>query len=621
MSRNDLLVLSLWCAAVLALLSPVWAHSGAAFFNHGDLYTYHVPLRSLTASALQSGHLPFWNPYILLGEPHAANPQTALFYPAALLEYFFPIVTAFVWDQVLHLLWAGCGMFLLSRAQRLDRSGAAALAAAFALSPFLVYRVTAGIPTLLAALAWTPWLWLAWLSGSWVLLAAVFALQLLSGHAQFLVINGAAMALWALFHDGRSVLFARLAAAGGAALALTAAQWPLTAQFLRLSVRSNWSGAMSGAYALPPGALWTWLNPGALGTPLDWSWPDVLSVFYETCGGWIGPLALALAAYGLARGKRRAPAIVLAVLGVFLAMGPRGPLSRAVLSFAVLSYLRTPSRWLFLTLWAALLLAGAGLAALHTRRLPRGARLLAALAAFLPLAAWDARFLRPQDPSSFLAPREEIAEKFAGRPMRVLTDPELANPNKAALYRMMNVNGYEAFYPKGVPAWAASADGAPAADASRVYVSRWRSEAAVRAGVAARLSPQGIEQGPAWPLAIFVDADGRRVTPDPRVWLERPERWKVWGRPPSSAAAIALSLPYYPGWRARLDGAPAALARWDGMFSGRGAAGGDGARRRFRPALGIHPHGLGPARGADGGGLGIVVGRAGAPGRFIGRAA
>jgi hypothetical protein len=566
MSRNDLLVLGLWCAAVLALLSPVWARSGAAFFNHGDLYTYHIPLRSLTVSALQSGRLPFWNPYILLGVPHAANPQAALFYPAAVLEAFFPVVTAFVWDQILHLLWAGAGMFLLSRAQRLDRASAAVLASAYALSPFLIYRVTAGIPTLLAALSWAPWLWLAWLSGSWLLLAAAFALQLLSGHAQFLVINGAAMALWALFHDGRGALFARLAAAGAAALALTAAQWPLTAQFLRLSVRSNWSGAMSGAYALQAGSLWTWINPAALGTPLDGTWPDVLSVFYETCGGWAGPLALALAAYGLLRGKRRLPALGIACLGVFLAMGPRGPLSRGILDLAVLSYLRTPSRWLFLTLWSGLLLAGSGLAALRGARLPKGARLFGAAAAFLPVAAWAALFLRPQNPGPYLDPRPEIVEKLAGGHSRVLTGPELANPNKASLYRMMNVNGYEAFYLKGVPVWAATAEGAPAADASRVYVSRWRSEAALKAGVAARLTSGGIERGSAWPLAVFLDARGGRVLPDPGLWLERPERWRVWGAAPPGAAAIGLSLPDYPGWRARLDGSPAVLSRWDGMF-------------------------------------------------------
>ncbi|MDE2511873.1 MAG: hypothetical protein KGL74_12185, partial [Elusimicrobia bacterium] len=244
----------------------------------------------------------------------------------------------------------------------------------------------------------------------------------------------------------------------------------------------------------------------------------------------------------------------------------RGPLSRAVLGFAVLSYLRTPSRWLFLTLWGVLLLAGAGLALLQERRLSSRARLGLALAGFLPLAWWDAAFLRPQDPAPFLKPRTEIAEKLGGRAERVLTDPELANPNKTALYHLMNVNGYEAFYPKGVPAWAAAAEGAPAADASRVYVSRWRSEAASRAGVAARLSPAGVERAEAWPLAAFVDERGLRVTPDPRLWIETPQRWRVTGAVPSAAAAVTLATPAYPGWSVRIGASRVETRPWDGVF-------------------------------------------------------
>lgn len=566
MSRDDLSVLALWCAAVLALLAPVWARPGAVFFNHGDLFAYHAPLRALTAGELQSGRLPFWDPYILLGVPHAANPQTALFYPAALLSVLFPVTTALVWDSVLHLLWAGAGMFLLARAQRLGRWGAFVLSCAYALCPFLVYRITAGIPTLLAALSWAPWLWLAWLTGGAALLAAAFALQLLSGHAQFLVVNGAGMALWSLLGDGRKELFRRLFAAGLAALALTAVQWVLTAQYLAGSVRADWTGAMSGAYSLPPGALWTWVNPGALGTPVDGGWTDALSVFYETCGGWVGPLALGLAAFGLARARRRAPAAVLAALGVALSFGPRGPLTRAVLGFAVLSYLRTPSRWLFLCVWGVLLAAGAGLSRLRGRRWPTGTKLAAALAAFVPLAAWDAQFLRPQDPARYLGPNPVVVEELAGRAQRVLTDPALANPNKTILYRVMNVNGYEAFYPKGVPGWAAAAEGAPAADASRVFVSDWRSDAARRAGVRAHLGPTGLERGDAWPLAAYLDADGRRVTPDPHLWIERPSRWRLNGGIPRAAAGVALSVPAYPGWRAYLGGARAPLLRFDGVF-------------------------------------------------------
>lgn len=566
MSRKDLLVFLLWCVAVLTLLAPVWIRCGMTFFNHGDLYAYHAPLRSLTASSLIEGHLPFWNPYILLGTPHAANPQAVLFYPPALLAAVFPVVAALTWDQILHILWAGLGVFLLARAHRLDRAGAAVLASAYALSPFLIYRVTAGIPTLLAALSWAPWVWLAWLSGAPGLLGASLALQLLSGHGQFLLINLVAITVWSLCRDGRRVLLSRLAREGVIALVLTAVQWVPTAQFLRLSVRSDWSGAMSGAYALAPGALWTWLSPGALGTPLSGDWLDAVSVFYETCGGCVGLLALALAFWGAARGRRRAPVLVLAALGVFLAFGPRGILARRLLNFAALSYLRTPSRWLFLAVWAAVLSAGAGWAALSARRWPSGARLGAVLAVFLPLAFWDAAFLRPQDPSVFLAARCDIAERLGGRPLRVLTDPALANPNKSILYRLRNVNGYEAFYLKSVPPWAAAAEGEAAADASRVFVSRWPSKVLARAGVGARLAADGLSESPAWPLAAFIDASGRRVGNTPRVTLERAGRWRVLAFPPVGAAAMTLAEISYPGWRVWVAGSPARIEAWDGVF-------------------------------------------------------
>lgn len=566
MSRKDLLVFGLWCVAVLILLSPVWARPGAAFFNHGDLYAYHAPLRSLTASALIEGRLPFWNPYIFLGLPHAANPQAVLFYPPALLGAFFPVVTALTWDQILHLLWAGCGVFLLARAQRLDRVGAGILASAYALSPFLIYRVTAGIPTLLAALSWVPWLWLAWLSGMSGLMAAVLALQLFSGHGQFLLINLAAMTVWSLCRDGRRILLGRLLGEGAAALVLTAVQWVPTAQFLRLSVRADWSGALSGAYGLPPGALWTWLSPGALGTPLSGDWLDATSVFYETCGGFVGLLTLALAAWGAVSSRRKAPVLVLGALGFLLAIGPKGAVLRSLLSFAVLSYLRTPSRWLLLAVWASILWAGSGWARWQAGRWPAGLRLAALLAAFIPLAAWDAPFLRPQDPAAFLAPNRSVAERLGGRPLRVLTDPGLANFNKTILYRLRNVNGYEAFYPKSLPGWAAAIEGEPAADDSRVSISRWPSDGLGRAGVSVRLSAFGLQESPAWPLAIFVDARGRRLSPDPRVVLERPERWRVVGVPPAGTAALAVSEPFYPGWRAWIGGRRAPLSSWDGLF-------------------------------------------------------
>ena len=149
----------------------------------------------------------------------------------------------------------------------------------------------------------------------------------------------------------------------------------------------------------------------------------------------------------------------------------------------------------------------------------------------------------------------------------MLTDPELANPNKAAAYRMRNANGYEAFYPLSTAVWAAEAEGQPAADPSWVLVSRWKSEAASRAGVSARLSRDGIEErADAWPLASFLDVKGGRVTPDPLFAIERPERWRITGPIPKGAVAVSLAETRWPGWHASLDGIAAPLLPWGPAF-------------------------------------------------------
>jgi len=566
MTRRDLVVVGALAAAVLALTASVWAFPGRAFFNHGDLFAYHWPMRHHSAAALSEGRLPFWNPYILLGLPHAANPQTALFYPASILGFLLPVATALVWDQILHLLWAGLGAYLLARASRLPRAGAAMLAAAYALSPFLIYRVTAGIPTLVAALSWAPWAWLAWLYGSVPLLAAVFALQFFSGHPQFLVVNAAGMGLWAAARGGRLELWKRLAAGSVGALALAAAQWLPTLELLRGSNRSNWPAAFRAAYSLRPRDLMMWLSPGSWGTPLDGLWEDPVSVFYESGGVWLGFAALALATGGLLRGRARVGAVLLVAAGALLALGANGPLG-PLLNAPGFSYLRTPSRWSFLALWGLWLLAGAGARAFASSRKAAAALALLPLIAAAELMLWDAPFLRPADARSFAKAAPAVAEALAGRPFRVLTDPEIANPNKATVYRMRNANGYEAFYPMTVALWAAQAEGRPAADPSWVLVSRWRSDAATRAGVSAFLSRAGVERREdAWPLAVFLDAKGRRVTPDPLLTIERPERWRVGGTPPEGAVAVGLSETRWPGWRAELGGRNAPLFPWDAAF-------------------------------------------------------
>jgi len=562
MRARDFLLFALFAALVLALLSPAVFLPGSALDNFGDLYAYHYPLRHLAQSSLQAGRLPFWNPYVFCGSPLAANPQAVLFYPAGLLCALLPLTLAFSWDYAFHLLWGGLGMLLLARREGLQTWAAAFLACIYGFSPFLLYRITEGIPTLLASLAWAPWCWLAFLSPWRGLLAAAWALQFLSGHPQFLVVNAVGMAVWALCRGGRRRLLGRFVLEGAAAAALAAVQWPATWQFLSRSVRRDWPQAFAAAYSVEPAALLTWLWPNAWGNPLAGTFREVPSVFFESSGVYIGWAGILAAAAGFWSARSWRP-LILVGLGVFLSLGEHNPLCRS-LGFGPIGFLRTPARYLFLSLWGLVLAAGAGAHRLAGSLKPAVKAFLLTAAA-VELLAWGHRFVATRGGDPYLAANPALARAVAGRPFRILTDPELANPNKAMLYRALNVNGYDAFYLAGYPAFAAASEGRPAADSSRTYLSRADTPQMSRAAVAYRLTAGGgLEVNPtALPLAYFAAGPGVALAARPAITLERPERWRVEGTVPLGADRIVVTVPSYPGWRAWLNGSSAALEPWD----------------------------------------------------------
>jgi len=569
---RDFALFGFFAALILFLLAPCWFDARAALFNFGDLYAYHYPLRHLVASSLEQGRLPFWNPYIFGGTPLLANPQSAVFYPVSLLGFFFPLVLAFSWDYAFHLLWAALGVWLLARACRLPRPAALALCVFYALSPFLIYRVTEGIPTLLASLSWVPWCYLAWLSADFWLLSGVFALQFLSGHPQFLIISALGMLLLAASRGrsgSKSIL--RLTAAGSAALGLCAAVWPLTWQFLSLSVRRIWAPAFSLGYSWSPKLLLTWIWPGAFGSPMAPGFSGFPSLFFERSCLFIGFSGLALILLGLRRRRAAAGALVLVAAGLFVALGRHNPLYRAAVETTALDFLRTPSRFLLLTFWGLLLLAGGGLARIKCWPGRRAFYALAALALCAELSGWGRRFLKPQATGPFLGFNPIIAETAGNRPLRVMTDPGLANPDKTMLYRAMNVNGYDAFYLENFAFYAARSEGRPAADASRSYLTNANTPEMRRLGVDDFIARNGTlrpAKGPLRPLVFFTDGakSAGSALGKAGVFMQNSETWRVTGTPSPRATALAVSIPFYPGWRAYLDGRRVPLARWDGFL-------------------------------------------------------
>jgi hypothetical protein len=109
--------LYLFVLAVAAFYWPVLSLSGVIW---NDFIEQYFPYRIFAATALRSGEFPFWNPYVFCGMPFFADLQTAVLYPFNLLltlfasrEWLSPAL--FEYQIVLHILLAGCCMYLLAR--------------------------------------------------------------------------------------------------------------------------------------------------------------------------------------------------------------------------------------------------------------------------------------------------------------------------------------------------------------------------------------------------------------------------------------------------------------------------------------------------------------------------
>lgn len=547
-------------AAAFAVFAPGLVDPDALAVNFGDLQGYHYPLRFLAAGRLQAGALPFWNPYIFAGIPMFANPQTGTLYPGSLPFWIFPVGWSFTLFSAAHLLWGALGAYLWARAERIDRLGSFALALAFGFSPFLIGRVPQGVPTHLAGLSFVPWCWMALRARSAWMLGGLWGLQALGTHPQFPFLNALAMGLYALGSPKRRlpVMVKAAALAGG----LAAIQLIPLLRFAGASSRSSLPEFFFNAYSQPLRALATLLCPAAWGDPLRGTFSGLPSEFYEEYLVYIGLVPLALGLLAVRSGRARF-GWGLAAAGALLAAGRFNPLAGLVGQLPLLGYSRVPARFSLWIVWGLFLAAAEGWRTL------KDARWKAALAifVFLDMGFWAVRAVSFENGAAALKPNPVMRERLAGKATRFATGPEIANPNKAMLYRASNVNGYDAFFLERFVSFAYRAEGKAAADPSRSYLTRVDSPELKGLGVTQYLTASGggprFESHPdARPLARLETADG--WTPLASVANPSPERWELSGVAPAGATLV-LAVPKYPGWRARLDGVPVETRLHDGL--------------------------------------------------------
>ncbi|HEY1636307.1 MAG TPA: YfhO family protein [Acidimicrobiales bacterium] len=151
-----------------------------------DPTTVFEPFLQYTGSHLPQ--VPLWDPHIMGGRPYVANMQSAVFSPFSVPAYVLPFWRSLTVIDILKVLVAAMGAFLLGRALRMGFAGAFMTGAVYGFGLFLVVWLPWPLANVFPLI---PWLLLATerlvrrpdgLSAA--ALAAVVALQFFGGHPE-----------------------------------------------------------------------------------------------------------------------------------------------------------------------------------------------------------------------------------------------------------------------------------------------------------------------------------------------------------------------------------------------------------------------------------------------------
>jgi len=310
--------------------------------------------------------MPLWRTLIFSGSPFDADPQSGLWYLPNVVFLLLPAAVGFNLLFALHVVAAGLGMWVWSRATGTSAGGALLAALAYAFTPKVFAHLGFGHVGLVYAAAYVPWaLWAAYRvgRGSWRhagALGLALGWQFIA-HPQLAFYTGVVAGIYGLAvacdrqHATRNVQFAirnsqfailRLLLGAMLALAVAAVQLLPLLRFASLSARAAMGFSESAVSSLPLHYLWGLLLADHRGF-MDY-------VLY------VGVPVLALAVLALPRRQARFWWAFVCVALVY-ALGTNTPVyGWAFRLLPALAWLRAPSRLWFVAAAALALLAGWG---------------------------------------------------------------------------------------------------------------------------------------------------------------------------------------------------------------------------------------------------------------------
>jgi hypothetical protein len=339
-----------------------------------DTIDYHYSVQKFAGEELTALRLPLWTEFSYSGFPFLADPQVGFWYPLN-WPFFLAGITpkALQAEIALHVLLACLGCWLLARLWTGGAWYAAMAAVLYAFSGFF-----AGHASHLGMLQTASWLPIL-LFGMHVsmrklnrraisLTGAGCACMFLAGHFQSALYSFGAIGIYALTVaalEKRWLPAARvLGVCAVITVLLSAVQWLPTVELVGQSTRANVTFTAQTNAPLETRALWTLLSPNHYGSLSGvYTGPEDRTQFYF----YAGFVLLPLAALGLASGRLRWAALALIVPFGWYAFGPSARLYTLVAALPGVGSVRAPVHAWFAVALGLALLAAAGLAYLCRR--------------------------------------------------------------------------------------------------------------------------------------------------------------------------------------------------------------------------------------------------------------
>ena len=207
---------------------------GFETFFYRDFGAFAYPLALYHREAFWHGEMPLWNPYNYCGVPFLAQWNTLTLYPLSLFYLIFPLSWSLGMFSLLHMFWAGLGMYFLAHRWTGNRLAASVAGLVYAFNGLswdaLMWSNN------IAALGWMPWVVLcverAWREGggrNLILASLAGAMQMLTGAPEVIILTWFALGmLWLTQWLGNEVSRGRMAwrflTVGGLVFGVAAAQ-------------------------------------------------------------------------------------------------------------------------------------------------------------------------------------------------------------------------------------------------------------------------------------------------------------------------------------------------------------------------------------------------------------